>query len=203
MTSATNYRLFIALPLPAKQRGVLAHLSDTMGQQWLFQHWVHPADYHITLQFLGACTFRQTREIKRALKQVIAKQTPFSLTLEEIRFFGVPTRPRILWAGVGGEKDQLQALYESVTDCISPLGFAKENRPYCPHITLAKKYKKNDFPHQELDTVFSPHERKLDWTVGEVVLYQTHLYRSPMYQPLAVFPMGGEKGAITDMKRTD
>ncbi|WP_169713702.1 RNA 2',3'-cyclic phosphodiesterase [Paludifilum halophilum] len=193
MSSAANYRLFIAIPLPMTQRGVLARWSDTMTLHWPFQSWVHPADYHITLQFLGACTFRQTREVKQAIRQVAAERDPFSLTVKGIGYFGVPTRPRILWAGVGGDRNCLQSLYEEVTRRVEPLCFHKEKRSYRPHITLAKKYKRNDFPHDRLEEIFSPDEEKLYWTVDEMILYQTHLYRSPMYQPLARFGFGDGK----------
>ncbi|MFC4076325.1 RNA 2',3'-cyclic phosphodiesterase [Salinithrix halophila] len=184
------YRLFIAIPLPDRQRSVLSCWSEVMQERWPFQTWVHPSDYHITVQFLGACTFRQAREVKRELKHVMTEQEPFRLAIRKLGIFGVPTRPRVLWAGLGGDLDCLQALYDTVINRVEPLGFEKEKRAYKPHITLAKKYKRNDFPQEELPSLFSCGEEDLSWTVDEMVLYQTHLYQSPMYQPLAQFDMG-------------
>ncbi|SFS78099.1 RNA 2',3'-cyclic phosphodiesterase [Marininema halotolerans] len=189
MSSNPLYRLFIAIPLPDHQRVTLSHWSASMQKQLPFQRWVHPSDYHITLQFLGACTFKQARKVKRELKQIVAKEDPFQLQVRDFGFFGVPTHPRILWAGLGGDLHRLQSLYHTVAEKVEPLGFTKEKRRYQPHITLAKKYGRNDFPHDRL-AEFPPLHGELSWTVDEMILYQTHLYRSPMYSPMAQFGLG-------------
>ncbi|SDX38735.1 2'-5' RNA ligase [Marininema mesophilum] len=189
MSSNPLYRLFIAIPLPDYQRLALSRWSESMQKELPFQRWVHPSDYHITLQFLGACTFKQAREVKRELKQIVAQEEPFHLHIDTIGFFGVPTHPRVLWAGLGGDVERLLTLYETVANKIEPLGFTKEKRAYKPHITLAKKYWRNDFPYDRLGEL-SPIHGELYWTVDELILYQTHQFRSPMYHPMAQFGLG-------------
>ena len=184
------HRLFIAIPLPRVQKEWLSHWSGLLSERWSFKKWVHPSDYHITLQFLGPCTFRQGREVKKALKELVPQMEPFSLRIDGLGTFGLPHRPRILWAGVGGDRKTLHQLYSAVTDTVEPLGFQREKRSYRPHITLAKKYKYNDFPHETLEEHFRTDPAVCEWTVRELVLYETHIYRSPMYHPLATFRLG-------------
>ncbi|PTM57608.1 RNA 2',3'-cyclic phosphodiesterase [Desmospora activa] len=191
MSSRSLYRLFIAVPVPDPHRQWMAEWCRERSEQWPFKKWVHPSDYHITVQFLGECTFRQAREVKKRVRLLMTEMEPFSLSLGPIGWFGVADHPRILWAGLDGDLDRLHQLYQAVADTVSPVGFAKEKRLYRPHITIAKKYKRNDFPHEEVDTTFRPESAGLKpWTVDELILYQTHVYRSPMYQPLAIFGVG-------------
>ncbi|GGA54245.1 RNA 2',3'-cyclic phosphodiesterase [Kroppenstedtia guangzhouensis] len=190
MGSHPVHRLFIAIPLPDAQKEMLARQCELMAKEWSFKKWVHPSDYHLTLQFLGACTFRQTREVQQNLKKLSPRLHPFHLSIEGIGQFGVPTRPRILWAGVEGNLEYLHLLYSHVIQAVESLGFPREKRPYRPHITLAKKYRFNDFPHQTMNRQFQPDFDRSQWTVEELVLYETHIYRSPMYQPRAVFRLG-------------
>ncbi|PTX60283.1 2'-5' RNA ligase [Melghirimyces profundicolus] len=190
MGSNPLHRLFIALPLPGEQKELLAHWSGLLSERWPFKKWVHPSDYHITVQFLGPCTFRQRRKVKNALKELAPGLEPFRLRIDGIGHFGVKTRPRILWAGVDGELNALHHLHDVVIDAVESLGFEREKRPYRPHITLAKKYKYNDFPYESMNRVFSPDPDRCEWTVRELILYETHIYRSPMYHPLAAFRLG-------------
>lgn len=190
MGSNPVHRLFIAIPLPDAQKEMLARQCESWATQWSFKKWVHPSDYHLTVQFLGACTFRQARDVQQTLKKLSPHLRPFRLALDGIGQFGVPTRPRILWAGVEGDLEQLHLLYSQVIQAVEPLGFPREKRPYRPHITLAKKYRLNDFPHQSMGRQFQPYPDRSQWTVEELVLYETHIYRSPMYQPRAVFRLG-------------
>jgi 2'-5' RNA ligase len=191
MSSRSLYRLFIAIPVPSEHRRWIAEWCREHSQHWPFRTWVHPSDYHITIQFLGECTFRQAREVKQRVRTLVADQEPFTLSLGTMGWFGAPDHPRILWAGLDGDLGRLHQLYQSVSDTVTPVGFEKEKRIYRPHITLAKKYKRNDFPHEQVDTLFRPKSSGLKpWLVDELILYQTHRYRSPMYQPLAVFDVG-------------
>lgn len=185
------HRLFIAISLPKAQKEMLFHRSEDLAEHWSFKKWVHPSDYHLTLRFLGACTFHRAREVRQALKESSPGWQPFRLRIDGIGLFGVPTRPRILWAGVGGDLEALHRLYTDVARAVEPLGFEREKRPYRPHITLAKKYRFNDFPYQRMNGEFQPDFDQYEWMVEELVLFETHLYRSPMYQPMAVFQLGG------------
>lgn len=175
--------LFVAVPLPDNIKSVLAAWSTAWRNRWPFSKWVHPADYHITLHFLGGCSQGDGAKIKQQLAQTMPSLAPFSIEIDHLGFFGQQDKPRILWAGVRGEVDALQRLRDGVVTELEPLGFPTEKRPYRPHITMAKKYKRNDFPADQLTAIpISQPKRSLRWEVDHFVLYQTHLDRAPMYE---------------------
>jgi len=45
---------------------------------------------------------------------------------------------RVFWVGVGGEMDKLSRLQQNIDSALAALGFAKEERPFVPHLTLAR-----------------------------------------------------------------
>ena len=188
---------FIAVPLPNKVKSVLAEWSETLRKHWQFGKWVHPSDYHITLRFLGSCPTEKVEQVKEHLSRSLPPAKPFTLNIGGLHIFGQPQRPRILWADVGGEKDALQRLQHHVSISLETIGFPREQRPYRPHITLAKRYQKNDFPYKRLAMYNLPETKPIDWPVREMVLYQTHLGKIPMYESVRKYALqSGQSGIL-------
>jgi 2'-5' RNA ligase len=183
-------RLFIAVPIPNHLRAVLKHWCDELKLGFQFKKWVDPADYHITLKYLGVTDFVTAQQVKNELKKLTKEIEAFTLVLTGLGTFGQPESPRILWSGVQGEMNSLVYLQKKIEEEINPLGFEKEDRVYNPHLTLARKYQgEQSFDENDLTRVVQPKEDSLNWQCKEIVLYQSHLNRSPMYQPLAVYPL--------------
>ncbi|BCU80700.1 hypothetical protein JIR001_04830 [Polycladomyces abyssicola] len=201
MIFISDWRLFVAVRLDRPRRQLLTRWCDQIRSTgWdAFGKWVHPEDYHITLFFLGACKPEQVPYLQQQLTRVARKQTPFTLKLKDIGVFGIPRRPRILWAGVDGEVPALNTLQQEVVQALTPLGFQREDRPFRPHITLARQYKRHDFDTKSVSEVITQTaEREMEWTVKDLVLYRTMWGRVPMYEPLVVLPFRrddqGEEG---------
>lgn len=184
-------RLFIAVPIPDKQKQLLARWVKEKKTEWPFAKWVFPDDYHITLQFLGECTTKQIEQIVPALQQVAQRQSPFSLAVTGLGIFGSPTQPRILWAGVRGDLERLHQLQQHVTRVMAPLGFPPDDRPYRPHVTLARKAQLNHFPSGQLDQMQPWETHKSSWVADQMVLYETQTGQKPMYASVAQFDFSG------------
>ena len=127
-------RLFVAIDLPPDLKDrLLALKTDIPGAVW-----VKPPALHLTLRFLGdpIDPIRLT-PIRTALASV--KAAPFPLTLRGTgRFPSGDRRPaRVLWVGMA-DQPALTALQAAVEQALVPLGFAPEDRPFSPHITLAR-----------------------------------------------------------------
>lgn len=186
-------RLFIAVPIPNQLRVVIQYWSDKLKLGLPFKKWVDPADYHITLKYLGETNFVTAQQVKQELKKITKEIEAFTLVLTGLGTFGQPQSPRILWAGVKGELNSLGYLQKKVEEEISPLGFEMEERVYNPHLTLARQYQgEQSFDTGDLKRVIQPKDNSLTWECKEIVLYQSHLNRNPMYQPLAVYPLKRE-----------
>jgi 2'-5' RNA ligase len=181
-------RLFIALPLPEPHRTTLNQWCKIQQTKWNFKKWVYVEDYHLTLQFLGNCSSEQIEEICNKLQEIAKRQVPFSLSLSRFGIFGRSEQPRILWVGVDGELEPLHKLQKSVVQAMQPLGFQPENRPFRPHITLARKCQMSNFPFTNLEEI--PPIETHSWSVNELILYETKFGQEPMYSPVARFSFG-------------
>ncbi|WP_028608792.1 RNA 2',3'-cyclic phosphodiesterase [Paenibacillus harenae] len=180
-------RLFAAVPLPGTIAGELEEWARKQKSRLSFRKWVHPQDYHITLQFLGDTPASKTAALQTALGGV--RGGAFRLSLNGAGTFGSPNAPRVLWAGVAGELERLIALHSAVANATGPLGFALEERPYAPHITLARTFSSGNAsaPMPEGATADAP--SGMQWEADRFVLMRTHMHASPMYEVIGEFPL--------------
>ncbi|WP_379132358.1 RNA 2',3'-cyclic phosphodiesterase [Paenibacillus sp. sgz500958] len=182
-------RLFVAVKIPAKERAALSHTCGHLKSELSFAKWTHEEDYHITLQFLGDTAVSQIPALTAALKKAAGGLSPFGLSVSNYGTFGVPSSPRVLWAGVRGDLDSLHELQQAVCAATLPLGFTGEERKYSPHITLARKYR-GEQPHfaerlralQLMDKESGEVVNNRDWSVDGIVLFATRMHKSPMYE---------------------
>lgn len=187
MERKTHY--FYALKLPLEKK-LLLH---ERGYEWQnaipFERWVHHEDYHITLAFLGGAPKPQLQESIELVKESLREEEPFSLQINHLGVFGRKDAPRIFWAGVE-ESKCLSHLREVVFSACSYASFTLETRPFHPHITLARKWA-GDVPFTKdlLHSHDSLKERPIEFHASEVVLYQTHLERTPKYEAINTFSL--------------
>lgn len=186
-----SIRLFLALPLPKSLRNILSDWCSSKNAELPFQTWVHKDDYHITLKFLGDTPSSRLQEISDSLAPSLKTSLPFSLAVEGLGTFGPQQTPSIFWAGLSGDMEALKAIQRKAEDAMSAVGFAKEEKSYRPHITLARRYGGTN-PFQKEWLVKAPFSSAAgtEWQVNQAVLYRSHLKRKPMYEALEVFPIG-------------
>jgi 2'-5' RNA ligase len=135
-------RLFIALDIPGEIRARLADYMDRVRRYAPGVRWPRVEGLHVTLKFIGEVKDEKVEAIKKALATVHA--TPFEVAFGEVGFFPNPKSPRVFWAGVeGGEA--LPTLARAVDDSVAQLGIEREQKPYHPHLTLARAATKD--PH--------------------------------------------------------
>ncbi|USB34015.1 RNA 2',3'-cyclic phosphodiesterase [Paenibacillus sp. YPG26] len=172
-------RLFIAVPLPDSLQNTIGEWTREHLGHLQFRKWVHPADMHITLQFLGDTPLQKVPELSEALRHAVKGFGSFPLEVRGLGTFGRPAVPSILWTGIDGQVSRLTDLYKQVTAATSRLGFQLEERPYKPHITLARSYQgESSFNLKGLDSTVSFGE----WSPDSVVIYRTRMGRTPMYE---------------------
>ncbi|WP_124728143.1 RNA 2',3'-cyclic phosphodiesterase [Staphylospora marina] len=191
MNKASEKRLFVAVRLPPEVKRALAVRCEELGTRWRFSKWVHQEDYHVTVQFLGSVDQDRMGPLAGELARAAAKHQPFELAVAGIGTFGRPEQPRILWAGLTGDLGKLRALQSTVARHLETVGFPPEQRPYRPHVTVARKC---------LDTPFSLNagpswgeEAEKRWRVDELALMETRLGERPMYRVVGRFALGTGK----------
>lgn len=188
MEHQTHY--FLALALPRQSKELLFKWRELLEPRLPFKTWVHPEDLHITLAFLGGtASFQQLNEVKNRMKILVQQHPAFELELNGIGTFGRKDAPRILWAGIN-KSEELTSLQKDVFTACTEAGFDLDKRPYSPHITLARRWKSDEsFPFETVNEIVQPKQEYSFFEAENMVLYQTHMNRTPKYQPLAIFPL--------------
>lgn len=126
-------------------------------------NFTHTENLHITLKFLGEAPPFRIADIRAAMKRVEAE--PFALECTGVRMFG---RSGIVSAQVGGDLGALSALASKLEDALETIGFAKEARPFRPHITLAREFRA--LPGCDVSSIPCAGCR---FNVGEMILFES------------------------------
>lgn len=129
-TDSSMPRLFTALEIPAEVASALTpHRGGLAGARW-----IDPADYHITLRFLGDVDRRTANEVDEFLGDIQAY--PFEVTLDALGTFG-GDKPRAVYARVQ-PTPRLTELQADIERLMRRLGLPAEGRKFVPHVTLAR-----------------------------------------------------------------
>ena len=132
-------RLFVAITPP---RAVLLEVraavdalkrGNTPGVNALLR-WTRPETWHITVAFYGEVSEEKAADLVERLGRVAARTTPMELSLAGAGRFG----PRALFFGVQGQCDRLGRLAEAAGAAARRCHIRVEDRPYRPHLTLAR-----------------------------------------------------------------
>ena len=124
-------RLFIGLALPESCRKSLAEIDP--GIKGL--RWVHPAQMHLTLSFLGDVSSTAEDRLRAALPSVAVP--PFFLPIRGVGAFG-GNHPTVVWAGVGKGHPHLFALHKHIQDAVIHAGLEPDLKPFHPHVTIGR-----------------------------------------------------------------
>lgn len=175
-------RLFVALELPEDHRRRLYALRDPSWKA----RWATPDQFHLTLRFLGPVEEDRLPELTRTLAEIEAPA--FELAPRGLMVLPSLTRPRVLAAAVG-PVPELHALQAEIERRVVELGFTPENRPFRPHITLARLKQVptaavRSFLQRHRDFALTP------FPVRAFHLYESHLHPDgARYEMLHRFPL--------------
>jgi 2'-5' RNA ligase len=137
--SPEQIRSFIAIELPEEAKEGLAKLKKELERdEHKFVKWVNPRGIHLTLKFLGNIPSRQVAEITKAIEGAVQGISPFHLEIGGLGAFPSLRQARVLWVGIGGEVEKLSRLQQNIDSALAALRFAKEERSFAPHLTLAR-----------------------------------------------------------------
>lgn len=182
-------RCFIAIELPDSVHDHLAVLQSRMAHLGRAVRWTRPQSIHLTLKFLGEVPDPQIPEICAAARRVADEFPVFDLEVAGVGCFPPRGPVRIVWAGVHQPPPPLLECQKKCEAACADLGFAPENRPYSPHLTIGRVNDSAAGPRirealRQLET-FSAGR----FTADELTVFQSDLRPTgPIYTPLARAP---------------
>jgi len=177
-------RIFIGIDLDSDVRARIERFIEGVQGFAPDARWVHPESLHITLKFIGEQAPDQAEAVTERLRQI--ESGAIEIRVAGYGFFPTAKALRVFWIGI--HAPQLPELAVSIDAAVNELGIPREDRPYSPHLTLARtggrsgspKRLKSDSPN----TTFAVLEKRLaamseidfgTMTAHEFILYQSEL----------------------------
>lgn len=179
-------RLFAGLDLPEGIQQRLARLVEELRPAARLR-WSPAANLHITTKFIGEWEESRLSELKQCLGAVAGE--PIRIGIRGLGWFPNPHNPRVFFAAVRAE-ESLAALAKATEAALEGVGIAREERPYSPHLTLARI--------DDRAGLVELRRRVASLTsddFGEFTAAEFHLYLSrtgpagSVYSKLATFPL--------------
>lgn len=130
-------RCFIAVKLPDDVRRSMADLIAELKKAKPDVSWVPAENIHLTLRFIGNMNDSLIPMIKERITKKLSHYNAFYIKIVGVGCFPSERRPRVLWIGVE-RSDLLNSIQRDMEAEVEELGFAAEDRPFSPHLTLGR-----------------------------------------------------------------
>jgi RNA 2',3'-cyclic 3'-phosphodiesterase len=184
-------RTFIAIPLPKECQSMLDHMQQDLRKYSADVRWVSISSIHLTLKFLGEVEPALIQNLSESLEKVSVSEQNFSIRLYGLGCFPNQRSPRVIWCGVDGDTEGLSRLQRKVEDICQEFGFAPENRPFHPHLTLGRVTGKRNL-QPLLDCIKIGSEQQCSFDVDSYNVYKSTLKpQGAVYSVLKTITLGG------------
>jgi RNA 2',3'-cyclic 3'-phosphodiesterase len=182
-------RTFIAVPLPGSCHELLGKQQQSLRPLGADLRLVAIASIHLTLKFLGEIDSKLLPNLTEVLTSSVSSEPVLSLRLRGMGAFPNPRNPRVIWCGIEGDTDRLAFLQERVENACCSLGFDREERPFHPHLTLARVNSKRNLQGL-LDYIKIDSGLESEFSADHINIYRSTLSpRGAIYDILANIPL--------------
>jgi 2'-5' RNA ligase len=96
-----------------------------------------PANWHVTIRFLGSTTALQSDRVLEFLDEHLAVE-PFTVSFGGLGAFARPPKATVLYLRIENGADRLAAMAEIGDTAAQLAGFEPEDRPFHAHVTLSR-----------------------------------------------------------------
>ena len=159
------FRAFIAIEMEDTK-----NLSDLHRDLMNVGQGLKPVDLdqvHVTLKFLGDVAEDLVPKIQSAMESAVEGISPFQYRLRGAGSFPPRGPAKVIWVGME-DAEPMSRIAERLEEGLEPLGFAREDRPFRPHVTLARvkapsaafaakqvadRYRSADFGPRNVDSI--------------------------------------------------
>jgi len=106
--------------------------------------WVQPSSIHLTIRFLGDTDEQLVGPMREAMATVRRSHATIQIPIDRLQAFPNLRQPRVLWVGPSEQwlqsdaADRLAALHREIESCCRTLGLMTDDKPFTPHLTLAR-----------------------------------------------------------------
>jgi 2'-5' RNA ligase len=179
-------RAFIAVDLPPDLQERLAQITGELKEQMgdVPVRWVPAENMHLTLKFLGDVSLNNLDVLTDILRGEAVDREQMVVSLGGLGAYPKVRRPRIIWVGVEAPPE-LEALQRGIDKQTARVGYARDRRPFAPHITLGR-VSRNATPN-EVRVIGDVLSIMSVGFLGVARIKKVHLYRSDLQSGGAVY----------------
>ena len=146
--------------------------------------WVPAQNIHLTIKFLGNVSLSNLERLKEVLQAEVSRHPAFEISVGELGAFPSNQRPRVLWIGIEAPPE-LSALQRGIEAEMARLGYAREERPFSPHLTLGRVAR--NASGEEIRQVSVALGQSKVGFLGATRIQWVHLFRSDLSPGGAVY----------------
>jgi RNA 2',3'-cyclic 3'-phosphodiesterase len=188
-------RTFVALNLPAVERQRVHDALLPLHDRSLPVGWTAPDAMHLTLKFIGDIEGAEVAQLDTTLRDIAGRHDPVELRLGGLAAFPSLRRASVLWVGIA-EDAALMALQADIELALSRLGYPREQRPFRPHLTVART--RGNARPPDIERFIGGFTYTGSVTVDSVDLMRSHLGGGgARYEPLLRAPLRRVPGATS------
>lgn len=188
-------RSFLAIDFGSFYAEEIKAVIQSLKPHYAEVKWINSEAVHLTLSFFGAVEQAFIDTAGDILKKIAPRHPAFSLSLHGVGGFPDLSNPRVLWAGLAGQTDSLQALKQAIDAGLLKAGMvAPEERDFRPHLTLGRLRGSNRQVRNLPPEVLNFHSPK-NYRADRLIIFKSELTREgARYTPLRTFelPPGNE-----------
>jgi 2'-5' RNA ligase len=178
-------RLFVAAVPDAE---VVERIAKSIGDrpEGMGVRWIHPSQWHVTLQFLGAVREDRVDELRLACAYAAGRVEPFSVELAGVGAFPSVRRARVIWVAIQKGAEHLAALATAVEAETAKRGFTSEDRDFHAHLTIGRLRAATDVENLLTPMAVDP----VTMDLYDIVLYRSLLSQAgARYEVVDTFPL--------------
>ncbi len=184
MNDATLKRAFVALPVPRTATRFLQDMTQSLrhalNQLEKNQNtptprtiWEDPANYHITLKYMGDITSDQADILERITRETAHRTPAFKLTLTTLELFRTDAQSAlVLKSKPSGRSQTLWNINRELEEKLNTAGLRPSDFDFTPHITIAKT-DRGDTPAPPAWPLSLPVPNPPTWTQTSVTLFSS------------------------------
>ncbi|MDH4154432.1 MAG: RNA 2',3'-cyclic phosphodiesterase, partial [Nitrospira sp.] len=144
-------RAFLAIEISDEVRTAIVQVQQDIKER-LAPHlskeiriaWGQRNSFHLTVRFLGEIEKQLIDPLREAIAKIRQSHSTIQIPLDRLQAFPNVLKPRVLWVGPSELWLQSEAakrlveLHQEIESCCHSFGFAADEKPFSPHLTVAR-----------------------------------------------------------------
>ncbi len=146
--------------------------------------WVAVTNIHLTLKFLGEVSLSNLDMLTHMLQAEVSTHYQFEISVGGSGAFPNNRQPHVIWVGVEAPQE-LTVIQNGIEAATARLGYAREERPFSPHLTLGRVSR--NATSQDVKEISKSLEKTRVGFLGATCVEKVNLYRSDLRPTGAIY----------------